>query len=128
MRITVGHDTEAMANAAADTAARILREACRRQQMGEGWFKRLDDVPRRAISMSVRQIMKSAHIICTVPEQRKARAMKACLEERVGPMVPASILRTHPACEVFLDQESASLLTPATGTHFVRTNQARQQY
>jgi glucosamine-6-phosphate deaminase len=91
-----------------------LDEACRRQQMGEGWFKTLDDVPRRAISMSVKQIMKSAHIICTVPEKRKARAMQACLEGEVGPMLPASILRTHPSCSLFLDPESASLLTPAT--------------
>ena len=91
-----------------------LDEGCRRQQMGEGWFKTLDEVPRRAISISVRQIMKSAHIICTVPEKRKAQAMKVCLEEEVGPMFPASILRTHPSCHLFLDKESASLLKPAT--------------
>lgn len=91
-----------------------LDTACRRQQMGEGWFATLDEVPRRAISMSVRQIMKAAHIVCTVPEKRKAEAMKACLEGGVGPMVPASILRTHPACHLFLDQESASLLARAT--------------
>jgi len=91
-----------------------LDEACRRQQFGEGWFKTLDDVPRQAISMSVRQIMKSAQIICTVPEKRKAQAVKACLEGEVGPMFPASILRTHPACYLYLDRESASLLKPAT--------------
>jgi glucosamine-6-phosphate deaminase len=91
-----------------------LDEACRHQQMGEGWFKTLDEVPRRAISMSVRQIMKSAHIVCTVPDRRKAQAMKDCLEQEVGPMLPASILRTHPSCYLFLDRESASLLKPAT--------------
>jgi glucosamine-6-phosphate deaminase len=91
-----------------------LDEACRRQQMGEGWFKTLDEVPTQAISMSVRQIMRSAHIICTVPEQRKAQAVKLCLEGEVGPMAPASILRTHPSCYLFLDRESASLLKPAT--------------
>lgn len=91
-----------------------LDEACRRQQFGEGWFKTLDDVPKQAISMSVRQIMKSAHIICTVPEKRKAPAVKACFEGEVGPMFPASILRTHPACYLYLDRESASLLKPAT--------------
>jgi glucosamine-6-phosphate deaminase len=91
-----------------------LDEACRRQQFGEGWFKTLDDVPRQAISMTVRQIMKAAHIICTVPEKRKAPAVKACLEGEVGPMFPASILRTHPSCHLFLDKESASLLKPAT--------------
>jgi len=91
-----------------------LDEACRRQQFGEGWFKTLDDVPREAISMTVRQIMKAAHIICTVPEKRKAQAIKACLEGEIGPMFPASILRTHPSCHLFLDKESASLLKPAT--------------
>jgi len=91
-----------------------LDDACRRQQFGEGWFKTLDDVPREAISMTVRQIMKATHIICTVPEKRKAQAIKACLEGEIGPMFPASILRTHPSCHLFLDKESASLLKPAT--------------
>jgi glucosamine-6-phosphate deaminase len=91
-----------------------LDEACRRQQFGEGWFKTLDDVPRKAISMTIRQIMKAAHIVCTVPEKRKAQAVKACLEGEIGPMFPASILRTHRACHLFLDKESASLLKPAT--------------
>lgn len=91
-----------------------LDDACRQQQFGEGWFKTLDDVPRQAISMTVRQIMKAAHIICTVPDKRKAQAVKACLEGEIGPMFPASILRTHPSCRLFLDKESASLLKPAT--------------
>jgi glucosamine-6-phosphate deaminase len=91
-----------------------LDEACRRQQFGEGWFKTLDDVPRQAISMTVRQIMKATHIVCTVPDKRKAPAVKACLEGDVGPMFPASILRTHPSCHLFLDKDSASLLKPAT--------------
>jgi glucosamine-6-phosphate deaminase len=91
-----------------------LDEACRRQQFGEGWFKSLEDVPKRAISMSVKQIMKSAHIICTVPERRKAQAVKACLEGEIGPMVPASILRRHPECFLFLDREAASQLAPST--------------
>jgi glucosamine-6-phosphate deaminase len=91
-----------------------LDDACRRQQMGEGWFKTLDEVPKQAISMSVRQIMKSTHIICTVPEKRKAQAVKSCLEGEVGPMFPASILRTHPSCYLYLDKESGSLLKPAT--------------
>jgi glucosamine-6-phosphate deaminase len=91
-----------------------LDEACRRQQFGEGWFKSLEDVPKRAISMSVKQLMKSAHIICTVPDRRKAKAVKACLEGEIGPMVPASILRRHPQCLLFLDREAASLLSPST--------------
>ena len=91
-----------------------LDEACRRQQFGEGWFSSLDDVPWRAVSMSVKQIMKAAHIICTVPDRRKARAVKTCLEGEIGPMAPASILRRHPHCFLFLDRESASLLAPST--------------
>ncbi len=91
-----------------------LDEACRRQQMGEGWFRSLEEVPREAISMSVRQIMKSAHIICTVPEKRKAQAVRASLEADVSPQFPASILRTHPSCHLFLDHESASLLKRGT--------------
>jgi len=91
-----------------------LDQACRRQQLGEGWFKSLEDVPKRAISMSIRQIMKSAHIICTVPDRRKAKAVKACLEGEIGPMVPASILRRHPQCFLFLDREAAGLLAPST--------------
>ena len=88
-----------------------LDEACRRQQFGEGWFTSLDDVPTQAISMSVKQIMKSAHVICTVPERRKAEAVKACLEGEIRPMLPASILRTHPRSQLFLDRESASQLS-----------------
>jgi glucosamine-6-phosphate deaminase len=89
-----------------------LDEACRRQQVGEGWFESIDAVPRQAVSMSVRQIIKSARILCTVLEQRKARAVQTCLEGGIGPRFPASILRTHPACELFLDRDAASLLTP----------------
>lgn len=87
-----------------------LDEACRRQQLGEGWFSTLDDVPRQAISMSVRQILKSRLIICTVPDQRKAEAVRRTLHGPVTPDVPASILQTHPDCRLFLDQASASLL------------------
>jgi glucosamine-6-phosphate deaminase len=91
-----------------------LDEACRRQQFGEGWFATLADVPRRAISMSIRQIMKARSIVCTVPERRKAAAVRAFLEGEIGPAVPASILRRHPRCIVHLDHESASEVRPAT--------------
>jgi len=87
-----------------------LDEACRRQQLGEGWFGDLDEVPTRAISMSIRQIMKSGTIICTVPDERKARAVRATLNAVICPDVPASILRRHADCHLFLDTESASLL------------------
>lgn len=88
-----------------------LDEACRRQQLGEGWFAKLDDVPRRAISMSPRQILKSGEIIAVVPDQRKAQAVKACLEGEVSPMFPASILRRHRKTTLYLDQDSSSRLS-----------------
>ncbi len=88
-----------------------LDEACRRQQLGEGWFPTLEDVPRRAVSMSIRQIMKSAAIIATVPDERKATAVKHTLEDPVSLDIPASILRNHPDCTLYLDRASASLLT-----------------
>ncbi len=87
-----------------------LDEACRRQQVGEGWFKDMAEVPRQAISMSIRQIMKAKTILCVVPDERKARAVQACLEGPVSPAAPASILQTHPDVTMFLDQASASLL------------------
>ena len=87
-----------------------LDEACRRQQLGEGWFRTLDDVPRQAISMSVRQIMKAAAIVCTVPDARKARAVQGAVEGPITPACPSSILQRHPAVTIFLDRDSASLL------------------
>ena len=91
-----------------------LDEACLRQQVGEGWFANISEVPRRAISMSVRQILKAKEIVCVVPDKRKASAVKLCFEGEVSPMAPASILRTHPAATIYLDRDSASLLSPAT--------------
>ncbi len=87
-----------------------LDEACRRQQLGEGWFPTLADVPRQAISMSIQQILKSQRIVCTVPDRRKAEAVKNSLHGPVTNRVPASILQTHPACEIYLDQDAAILL------------------
>jgi glucosamine-6-phosphate deaminase len=91
-----------------------LDEACRTQQVNEGWFKSIPEVPTRAISMSVKQILNSREIIAVVPGTQKARAVKACLEGEISPMAPASVLRTHPNTTVYLDTESASLLTEAT--------------
>ena len=88
-----------------------LDEACRRQQLGEGWFPSLADVPRRAISMSVRQMMKSRVLIVSVPDLRKAKAVKAAVEGEVSPQFPASILQRHASCTLFLDAAAASLLT-----------------
>jgi glucosamine-6-phosphate deaminase len=88
-----------------------LDEACRRQQVGEAWFKDLSAVPEKAISMSVRQILKSREILAVVPDTRKAQAVKACLEGEISPMAPASILRTHADATLYLDRNSASLLS-----------------
>jgi len=87
-----------------------LDKKCRLQQMGEGWFPTLEDVPEQAISMSVKQIMKSKAIICSVPDERKAEAVKGSLEGEVTPNVPASILQKHDATWMYLDQGSATLL------------------
>ena len=91
-----------------------LDAACRRQQVGEGWFASIDEVPTQAVSMSVRQILKSREIICVVPDARKAPAVQACIDGDISPMAPASILQTHPNATVYLDRDSASLLTPAS--------------
>ena len=99
-----------------------LDEACRRQQVGEGWFPSIDDVPAQAISMSIRQILKSREIICVVPEARKAAAVKACLEGPVSPMVPASILQTHSNTTVYLDRDSAALLTDTTRGEVIQSD------
>ncbi|MDD4102569.1 MAG: glucosamine-6-phosphate deaminase [Kiritimatiellae bacterium] len=87
-----------------------LDEACRRQQVGEGWFASLADVPEKALSMSVPQIMRSRRIVCTVPDERKAVAVKNTVEGAVSNMFPASILQQHPECRIFLDQAAAGLL------------------
>ena len=87
-----------------------LDEACRKQQMGEGWFPTLNDVPKQAISMSPRQIMKSKAIICTVPDERKATAVKNTLDRDVTPDVPATILKEHANCTLYLDEPAASKL------------------
>ncbi|MCA9261096.1 MAG: glucosamine-6-phosphate deaminase [Planctomycetales bacterium] len=89
-----------------------LDEKCRQQQLGEGWFASLDEVPRMALTMSVKQIMKSEAIVCTVPDQRKAEAVQNAVSGPVDPGVPASILQTHPAATIYLDRCAASLLDP----------------
>jgi glucosamine-6-phosphate deaminase len=87
-----------------------LDEACRRQQLGEGWFETLEDVPRRAISMSVAQILRCQRIVCVVPDARKARAVRDSVRGGVSPLRPASALQQHEATTVYLDPDSAALL------------------
>ena len=93
-----------------------LDEACRQQQVGEAWFADISQVPTQAISMSIRQILKAKEILAVVPDTRKAQAVKACFEGEISPMAPASILRTHPNATIYLDKNSAALLSNALQT------------
>ena len=88
-----------------------LNDACRNQQVGEGWFSSIEEVPTRAISMSIQQILKARNVLCVAPDQRKAQAVRNCLELEVSPLRPASILQQHKAARIYLDRESASLLS-----------------
>ena len=87
-----------------------LDNACRQQQLNEGWFGSLNEVPTRAISMSIKQIMKSGTIICTVPDERKAIAVRNTLTCRINPLFPSSILIAHNSVWLFLDGGSSSLI------------------
>jgi glucosamine-6-phosphate deaminase len=86
-------------------------ERCRKQQLGEGWFERPEQIPPRAISMSIRQIFRSRQLVVTVPDTRKAEAVKNALEGPVTPQCPASVLQRHRNCSIFLDEPAASLLS-----------------
>ncbi|MGA8026127.1 MAG: glucosamine-6-phosphate deaminase [Bryobacteraceae bacterium] len=88
-----------------------LDQTCRQQQVNEGWFQSIEEVPKRAITISIPQLLKSKEIICVVPDRRKAKAVKMCLEGPLSPMAPASVLRVHPNTTMYLDADSAALLT-----------------
>jgi len=100
-----------------------LDEACRQQQVGEAWFADISQVPKQAISMSAKQILKAKEVLAVVPDQRKAQAVKACFEGEVSPMAPASILRRHLNATVYLDKHSASLLGPHLQSALARDSQ-----
>ncbi|MGN6802580.1 MAG: glucosamine-6-phosphate deaminase [Ginsengibacter sp.] len=87
-----------------------LDQKCRQQQVNEGWFSSIEEVPKQAISMSIQKIMLSKKIICTVPGKRKAEAVKCTVEGTVSNLCPASILQNHPNCYLFIDEDAASLL------------------
>jgi len=91
-----------------------LDEDCRKQQLGEGWFESLEAVPKQAVSMSIRQILKSRHIVCSVPDQRKAEAVRNSCEGAVSHQVPASIMQEHEQTTLYLDTDSAALLKKTT--------------
>ena len=93
-----------------------LDEACRRQQVGEGWFDSIEAVPTQAISMSIQQILKARNVLCVVPDRRKATAVRVCLELAVSPLHPASVLQQHASATIYLDTESAALLKSSSPT------------
>lgn len=101
-----------------------LDEACRRQQVGEAWFADISQVPKQAISMSARQILKARELLVVVPDQRKARAVKMSIEGEINPMAPASIMRRHPNVTVYLDTHSISLLSPALQSTLAKDSRA----
>ncbi len=87
-----------------------LDETCRRQQVGEGHFSSLEDVPHQAISLTIPALLRPAHVMALVPEGRKAQAVKAALEGPITENCPASILRTQPHVKLYLDEDSAALI------------------
>ena len=89
-----------------------LDDACRKQQVGEGWFRQLDDVPTTAVTMSIRQMLSARELVVIVPDERKAAAVKAAIESPIDPKVPASILRTHDNVTLYLDEAAASAVDP----------------
>ena len=87
-----------------------LDPACRQQQLAEGWFKKLEDVPRQALTLTIPTLFKVSKLIVSVPGRRKAQSIRRTLEEPISTACPATILRTHPDVTVYLDPESASEL------------------
>lgn len=87
-----------------------LEERCRRQQVSEGWFATLEEVPRQAVTMSVRQILKAKNLVCSVPDQRKARAVAMCLYDQISVYAPCTVLRTKKECTLLLDRPSSLLV------------------
>ncbi|MFX1592499.1 MAG: glucosamine-6-phosphate deaminase, partial [Promethearchaeota archaeon] len=90
----------------------FLDETCRNQQVDEGWFKSIEDVPKKAITMSIQEILRAKNIICICPDERKAEAVRNCLSDdiKITPIYPASILKTHKNVFCYLDKFSSSLL------------------
>jgi len=101
-----------------------LDEACRQQQVGEAWFADISQVPKYAMSMSARQILKAKEILAVVPDARKAQAVKACVEGEISSLAPASILRRHSNVTIYLDKNSASLLAPSLQSVLAKDSRA----
>ena len=95
----------------------VLDEACRRQQLGEGWFPSFDEVPKEALTLTIPAIMGCKAISCVVPDKRKAEAVHNTLYNKISTACPATILRTHAEAKLFLDKKSASKISPDSTTH-----------
>jgi glucosamine-6-phosphate deaminase len=93
-----------------DVKVVTLDRACREQQVAEGWFPNVEQVPRSAITLTIPAILRVPTLIVSVPGERKAEIVRRVLYGPISPECPASILRTHPAATVYLDEESASAL------------------
>ena len=87
-----------------------LDDVCRAQQVGEGWFKSIDEVPEKAITMTPKEIMKAEHIVTVVPHSVKAKAIFDTITKPVSPYVPATLLKTHSDWNLFIDDDAAKLL------------------
>lgn len=90
-----------------------LDDACKQQQVGEGWFRNLEEVPKQAISMTVHQILQCKHIVSAVPHKVKENAVYSMLTQDTNSMVPATILKEHPNFSLFLDAQSAGRIQEA---------------
>jgi glucosamine-6-phosphate deaminase len=84
-----------------------LDAVCRQQQVDDGCFAHVDDVPERAVTLTIPALMAAEALFCAVPGARKRAAVKAALEGPISPACPASILRSHRACTLYLDREAA---------------------
>lgn len=91
-----------------------LDEGCRKQQFGEGWFPTMDAVPRQAISMSIHRILSAGALVASVPDARKAEAVRGSVEGAMTPQIPGTWLRAHPRCSLHIDRPAAGLLQPLT--------------
>ena len=87
-----------------------LNQTNRQQQVKEGWFAKISDVPKAAISMSIKQIMKSENIICLAFGERKSKIVRDCFTKKVSKLYPASILQKHPKADIYLDKKASALL------------------
>jgi 6-phosphogluconolactonase/glucosamine-6-phosphate isomerase/deaminase len=123
MVLKVFQDRKSLGDAAAAQAANAIRNAIKdhgtagvvaataASQVGEAWFADISLVPKQALSMSVKQLLKAKEILAVVPDTRKAQALKACFEGEISAMAPASILRRTGNATIYLDPNSAALLS-----------------